>query len=556
VSASPPSAFGPTSFSSVDLLPILDSDDSDGEIRLRHKRSSTAAAAERASLAQAQNDIITSLIDNVPLDDDAPVGCRRRRRTRLVKKADLDQQTVDTAVAAKGKVEGDDDDEDDMNLDYVPVDDDAPVEEDEVAHDIAMIKAAASRLNLREEIVVVTRKEEIGEDGEWASAAAGGNVPALVAAEDDMEFIQGDQVGNVDTNARRFREISENNSMWRVAGMTTTLMNHQVLGVDWMALRELSATLPIGGLVADEMGLGKTIQSIAVMMLNPPELHGVDYNPVTLIVAPLSLLHQWKEEILQHCKKRALKVFIHHGDTRIRNTRDFRGFDVVLCTYHAIMLSWPRRPKPGKGKRWTKAMTDAWWETAQHTKGVFHRVRFWRVILDECHLIKNSVGATSEACQQLSAVNRWALSGTPIQNSLFDVFPILSFIRHPTAGTKEGFRTLIGPRPNSPDAAQRVQVALRGHMMRRTKMDFLMGLPLISLPRKRIRMVELEFSPEEKALYKAVELHSITLINRYMRKGTEMKNFNLILTMLLRLRQACDHPYLICKLSPRDAVGQ
>ncbi|KAI5841595.1 SNF2 family N-terminal domain-containing protein, partial [Tricharina praecox] len=330
----------------------------------------------------------------------------------------------------------------------------------------------------------------------------------------------------------------------RVPAMVTTLMNHQVLGLDWMASRELLERPPVGGLVADEMGLGKTMQSIAVMLLNPPEIHDVDYTPVTLIVAPLSLLRQWKEEIINHCKKRTLRVFIHHGDNRIRTARDLRNIDVVLCTYNAIMYSWPRRPKDGK--RWTQKAIDDWWEVAQHSKGIFHRIKFWRVILDECHLIKNRAGATSEACQQLSAVNKWALSGTPIPNSLYDLFPIFSFIGHPTAGTIEGFRWLVGTHPSSAAAAQRVQAALRGNMMRRTKSDFLMGLPLISLPRKRIRMVELEFSDDERALYKAVELHSIDRINKYMREGKEMKEFA-ILTMLLRLRQMCDHPYLVCK---------
>lgn len=501
------------------LLPI-DSDDSDSDldVGLRHKRPYTPIGGPE------QPDIIKSLIDNVPLDDDAPVGCRPRH---LVKKGDWEKLQA-----------GDEEDEED-NLDYEPVENTSV--EEEIKNDRAKIIAAARRLGLREETVQITRKEEITDDGEEVDHA---DNDANLAAEDNMEVIRGDQVGGLDNDARRFREITEEKTMWRVPAMVTTLMNHQVLGLDWMASRELLERPPVGGLVADEMGLGKTMQSIAVMLLNPPEIHDVDYTPVTLIVAPLSLLRQWKEEIINHCKKRTLRVFIHHGDNRIRTARDLRNIDVVLCTYNAIMYSWPRRPKDGK--RWTQKAIDDWWEVAQHSKGIFHRIKFWRVILDECHLIKNRAGATSEACQQLSAVNKWALSGTPIPNSLYDLFPIFSFIGHPTAGTIEGFRWLVGTHPSSAAAAQRVQAALRGNMMRRTKSDFLMGLPLISLPRKRIRMVELEFSDDERALYKAVELHSIDRINKYMREGKEMKEFA-ILTMLLRLRQMCDHPYLVCK---------
>jgi len=498
-----------------------DSDsDSDLEVALRHKHPHTP---ERLRPVHEQSDIIKSLIDNVPLDDDAPVGCRRRRR--LVTKADLEKEEVD-----------------DEDMDYTP-DNRAPVQE-EIVDDRAKIQAAAERLGLKEEKVTITRKEEIIEEGAQGKPAEN---HLNLAAEDDMEVIQGDQVGCLDNDARKFREISEEKTMWRVPGMVTTLMNHQVLGVEWMAAREFAERPPIGGLVADEMGLGKTMQSIAIMLLNPPELEDADYTPVTLIVAPLSLLQQWKDEIMSHCKKRAFRVFIHHGDDRIRTARDLKNVDVVLCTYNAIMHSWPKKPKDGR--RWTQEAIDTWWEVARHSRGVFHRAKFWRVILDECHFIKNRTGVTSEACQQLSAVNKWALSGTPIPNCLFDVYPIFSFIGHPTAGTKEGFKTLVGRNPNSPEAAQRVQVALRGNMMRRTKMDFLMSLPLISLPKKRIRMVELEFTDDERALYKAVELHSIAEINNYMLQGTEMKNFDAILTMLLRLRQVCDHPYLICELA-------
>lgn len=113
-----------------------------------------------------------------------------------------------------------------------------------------------------------------------------------------------------------------------------------------------------------------------------------------------------------------------------------------------------------------------------------------RVILDESHIIKNRLGQISMACQELDAENTWALSGTPFVNRLADVLPILKFIHHPTAGTYEQFKAL-GCESNNHRGAQRVQAILRKYMMRRTKRDYLMGKPIISLPKKRIRMVEL-----------------------------------------------------------------
>jgi SNF2 family DNA or RNA helicase len=270
-----------------------------------------------------------------------------------------------------------------------------------------------------------------------------------------------------------------------------------------------------------------------------------DYPQVTLIVAPMSLLEQWKQEIKTHCKKRTFSVFIHHGKDRVKTARQLRDQDVVLCTYQAIMRSYPSKPK-GR-KKMTKEEYEDWFDQAWENRGIFHRVKFWRVIMDEAHIIKNHNGRISMACQALDAVHTWALTGTPIQNSVDDVFPILKFIKHPTAIDIETYRKVVG-RKDSKVKAQRVQVLVRKYMMRRTKRDYLMGRPLISLPRKRITMAELELGVEERALYMAVEAHAREKINRYIRTGTTMQNFSSMLVMLLRLRQICCHPFLICKL--------
>lgn len=104
---------------------------------------------------------------------------------------------------------------------------------------------------------------------------------------------------------------------------------------------------------------------------------------------------------------------------------------------------------------------------------------------------------------------------------------------------------------NSDEAAKRVQAVLRGCMMRRNKKDQLLGTDLVVLPRMRKRMIELEFSEEERALYKSVEDRSREVLNGYIRDGTVMMNYTVVLVMLLRLRQICDHPYLIREyLSP------
>lgn len=186
---------------------------------------------------------------------------------------------------------------------------------------------------------------------------------------------------------------------------------------------------------------------------------------------------------------------------------------------------------------------EIWWDGQWRNRGILHRIHFWRVILDESHIIKNRTSRTSLACQSLHALHTWALSGTPIQNSLNDIYPVFRFIRHPHVGSWEQFQIVTSG--GGGYAAKRVQAVLRGCMMRRNKKDQLLGTDLVVLPRMRKRMVELEFSEEERALYKCVEDKSRKVLNRYIKEGTVMKNYTVVLVMLLRLRQICNHPYLI-----------
>lgn len=149
------------------------------------------------------------------------------------------------------------------------------------------------------------------------------------------------------------------------------------------------------------------------------------------------------------------------------------------------------------------------------------------------------------ACQRLEAEYKWCLSGTPIINSLKDIYPVFSFIGHPKAGNPDGFRSLIDS-DNAIRNGQRVQAVLRTCSMRRTKNDTLMGKPLIQLPKKRERLVELDFTPDERALYSSVEANSKAAINRALRRGSLAHgDFSAFLVLLLRLRQCCSHPWLI-----------
>lgn len=285
------------------------------------------------------------------------------------------------------------------------------------------------------------------------------------------------------------------------------------------------------------------------MVINPAPPATKPNDPtVTLIVAPVALLQQWADEIRQHAKASNFAVHIHHGATKIHTLQALRASDVVITSYATVMHSHPSTKKPRGRSRMTQEEEEVWWDGQWSTRGILHRINFWRVILDESHILKNRTSRTSLACQTLNALHTWALSGTPIQNSLQDIYPVFRFIRHPHVGTHEKFQLVTSG--GGAEAAKRVQAVLRGCMMRRNKKDQLLGTDLVVLPRMRKRMVELEFSDEERALYSCVEERSREVLNGYIREGTVMKNYSIVLVMLLRLRQICDHPYLIREFPP------
>ena len=133
----------------------------------------------------------------------------------------------------------------------------------------------------------------------------------------------------------------------------------------------------------------QTIQSIALMTIHPPPPPPADgrrykrseYPQVTLIVAPMALLNQWKDEIETHCRRRTFSVHIYHGDGKkaVRTARDLEGLDVVLCTYQAVMHSFPSRPK--NGKQMTQAEREAYQAKSWESRGLLHRIRFWRLVI-------------------------------------------------------------------------------------------------------------------------------------------------------------------------------
>ncbi|TDL27983.1 hypothetical protein BD410DRAFT_781917 [Rickenella mellea] len=322
-------------------------------------------------------------------------------------------------------------------------------------------------------------------------------------------------------------------------GLEVRLLRHQVIGVSWMLHQEKN-TPHKGGILADEMGLGKTVQMIATMAMNPPK-HGSGGPRTTLIVVPVALLEQWKDEI--ETKSNGLfRVHIHHGRGKMKSPDQMRRYDVILTTYHSLTYEFATPDGMDSG--------DESDYLSRHG-GPLTRMVFYRLILDEAQLIRNRSTQSSKAVAKLEAEHRWMLTGTPVTNSLADLYGLIRAGRYRPWNSWEDFDEYIGKTQLSdpPLAGMRAKEILKPLLLRRTKNAQLEGEPLLLLPPKDIDIVELEFSPDERLIYDNLERRSRMELNKFIKQNALVKNHAAVLVMILRLRQLCCHPNLILSMA-------
>ncbi|KAG2298377.1 hypothetical protein Bca52824_034849 [Brassica carinata] len=322
--------------------------------------------------------------------------------------------------------------------------------------------------------------------------------------------------------------------------LAVPLMRHQKIALEWMRQKERSFNNCMGGILADDQGLGKTISIIALILLQklksqskPVKKRRSRRSGGTLVVCPASVVKQWAKELddkvsLQH----KLSVCVYHGSKRPNDPVELAKYDVVVTTYALVTNEVTQNSQANIRRRFS---------------GALGRVKWSRVVLDEAQMIKNHKTQVARACSCLRAKRRWCLSGTPIQNEVWDLFSYFKFLRyHPYAEACSFSQRIIIPiSKNSLRGYKKLQAILRGILLRRTKETLLDGQPILHLPPKTVNLTKAEFSPEESAFYKELEASSQSKFETYAAAGTVYKNYVYILVMLLRLRQACDHPQLV-----------
>jgi superfamily II DNA or RNA helicase len=293
------------------------------------------------------------------------------------------------------------------------------------------------------------------------------------------------------------------------AEFTGQLRGYQCEGLGWLYFLQ---RFGFGGCLADDMGLGKTIQVLALLE-SRRELRSRAQNDSlrpSLVVVPRSLVFHWKKEALQFAPK--LRILDHTGAGRLKAGEHFGGYDMVLTTYGTLRRDALR----------------------------FKDLRFDYCILDEAQAIKNAGTLSAKAARLLRADHRLALSGTPVENHLGELWSLFEFLNPGMLGSA----AIFGRAGRNPDAATRSVLAraLRPFILRRTKAEVAR-----ELPPKTEQTIYCHLEPRDRKLYNELrDYYRSRLLKNVAQNGLSQVKFQ-VLEALLRLRQAACHPGLIEK---------
>ena len=290
-------------------------------------------------------------------------------------------------------------------------------------------------------------------------------------------------------------------------GLTITLRDYQRFGLNWlMFLKEFR----FGGILADDMGLGKTIQTLS-MILRIKESRKLK-KPV-LIIVPTSLLGNWKAEIEKFTPP--LKYISVYGNERGAKFREMMKYDIIFTTYNLIVRDFD----------------------------IYKKEDFEYIILDEAQKIKNPNSKATQTIKKLTSNYKLALSGTPIENHLGELWSIFSFIMPGFLGSLKTFKQAFqNPIERDRDYQKQKLLNKKIHpfILRRTKEKVLSELP------EKVEIIKYaEFDEKEVKLYESIRVIMDKKVRDAITKNGLAKSQIIVLDALLKLRQVCCHPKLL-----------
>ena len=321
-------------------------------------------------------------------------------------------------------------------------------------------------------------------------------------------------------------------------GFKGTLRDYQIAGYNWIYfLKEYG----FGGCLADDMGLGKTVQTLAMLQneketiikTEQPELaskapalqlsifdqskmeqHQISIK-TSLLVVPTSLIYNWINEAKKFTP--TLKVFVHIGQARIKENEHFEKYDLIISTYG----------------------------TVRNDEALFINFRFNYIILDESQNIKNPHSQVSKTLRNLNANNKLVLTGTPVENTIKDLWSQISFVNPGLLGGLKFFEdTYVIPIERDHDEAKlnELKTLIKPFILRRTKQQVAK-----ELPEKTEQVLYCDMTPEQETMYEEIKSQFRNQVLETIEDiGINKARFNII-AGLTKLRQIANHPYLIDK---------
>jgi superfamily II DNA or RNA helicase len=331
---------------------------------------------------------------------------------------------------------------------------------------------------------------------------------ALVALRDEIHENFGDVVlpPEVEILRERLRNFKGIEHVEPPATLAHVLRGYQQRALDFLMYL---AAFSFGGVLADDMGLGKSLMAIAYI-LTRKEREGA---APSLIIAPTSVTHAWENEIARFAPQLSV-LCLRSGADRAARYRLIAGYDVIITSYALARLDAER--------------------LAEHT--------FRALILDEAQNAKNPSSQIARVVRALRAQHRLALTGTPVENSLRDLWAIFAFVEPGLLGNERFFkrRFELPIAAQDPGAIAQLRSRLEPFVLRRTKEEV-----APELPERTEILLECELSPLQRRLYcgiaEAARKELLPRVAEYGMPGTAMH----VLAALTRLRQVCAHPGLL-----------
>ena len=318
--------------------------------------------------------------------------------------------------------------------------------------------------------------------------------------------------GKVKENIKKYKEIGNIRSVKISKNITAKLRNYQQKGYDWLNfLRDND----FNGILADDMGLGKTLQSLCLLQ----KIKDEGGNKPFLVIVPTSLVFNWKNEIEKFSPQ--IKTYLHHGGSRVKGEKNFvkalKNNDLIVTTYGIL----------------------------RNDLSLFSMQEFEYIILDEAHTIKNPLSASAKAVNLLKGKNKLAISGTPIQNNLMELWSLFNFISPGYLGSydsfKENFVMPIGVEKD--ENAVRILKKMVGPFLMKRSKDVIAD----ELPEKTEQVLKSEFNEEERIVYENWKTHYSSEITQSIKEKGFGRSKMKVLEGITKLRQVCLHPKMVDK---------